>query len=213
MDGKIKYRDFRSSDFPYMKRMFCKAFGLEEYSDDEEVMNHLLANYLYSYLERESYIIIAEDNSIPVGFLIGNYRENIKEYTKLKYMIMEKYHKFFLRKLESGKKYIRCKGLIEEANRKLIENRKERFDSELILFVVDESMRGHGVGTGMLEKFKKYLIDSGGKNLYLYTDDFCDVNYYRRMKFRQEDSRIVNLGQGEEESRFYLFSIPVRKIS
>lgn len=209
MESTIKYRRFKSSDLTDMEKMFCKAFELESYSNDKNVMHHILANYIYTYLQRESYVIIAECNSKPVGFLIGNYRYNIKKKTKIKYFFLKQYHRAFLTHISSGKKYFHCKSLIQETDKALIKSKKSLFDSELILFVVDDSMQGRGVGTTMLQMFKKYLLSNGGQTLYLYTDDYSNVNYYRKMSFKEEDSRRVKLEKGEKAAGFYLFSIPV----
>lgn len=213
MDSTIKYRKFKSSDITYMEEMFCKAFELESYSSDKHVMHHILANYLYTYLQRESYIIIAECNSRPVGFLIGNYRDKIKNKTRIKYYLLRQYHKAFLTHISSGQKYFHCKSLIQKTDKALIKAKQSAFDSELILFVVDDSVQGRGVGTTMLHMFKEYLLSNGGRKLYLYTDDYSNVNYYRRMSFKEENSRRIRLDKGEKPAGFYLFSIPVRELT
>ena len=203
----LEIRKFRVADIPRVRDMFCEAFELDCYSKSRHVMRHLLDHYLCTYLRESDYAITVSQKETIVGFLFGC---GPKRHGRAIYKIIRTYHGLFLPLSRGGRAYIRCKGLIEAADRSL-HDEAPAADSELMLFVVRSDLRGSGVGKTMLMEFKRWLVDNGIKDMQLSTDDYCDVDYYRRRGYTELGVRHIEFIPGEIR-KFYLFTIPVAHI-
>jgi ribosomal protein S18 acetylase RimI-like enzyme len=202
MDG-VHFRRFKARDIARVRDMFSEAFKLGTYSDDPFVMRHLLDHYLCAYLGRATYSVVAEENGRALGFLMGTARFD----ERIGYRLLELYHALFLIFRRAGRVYFRGRRLIERADRSMRRSAPPA-DCELILFVVDRSARGRGVGREMLRMFRRYLEGEGARTMFLFTDDYSDVGYYRTRGYAEEGVREIRFSPGDE-ARFYLFSIPV----
>lgn len=198
---------FRLSDISKVRGMFCEAFGLDCYSESRFVMRHLLDHYLCGYLMESDYAITVRNAYGVEGFLLGCTQ---KRKGKPVYRFLRAYHRIFLPFSHGGRGYIRCKRLIERADAAM---RREAPvpESELILFVVRPESRGGGVGRGMLMVFRDWLVENNVKSMQLFTDDYCDVDYYRRRGYVQLGKRRIEFMPGVG-SWFYLFTIAVDRI-
>lgn len=202
MDG-VHFRRFETRDIARVRDMFSEAFKLGIYSDNPLVMRHLLDHYLCAYLGGATYSLVAEEDGRALGFLMGAARFD----ERIGYRMMELYHALFLIFRRAGRAYFRGRRLIEKADRAMRRNASPA-DCELILFVVDKSARGRGVGREMLRLFRRYLEERGAKRLFLFTDDYSDVGYYRARGYVQEGVRRIAFSK-DDVAQFYLFSIPV----
>lgn len=202
MDG-VHFRRFEARDIAHVREMFSEAFKLGTYSDDPFVMRHLLDHDLCAYLGRATYSVVAEEGGRVLGFLMGAARFD----EKIGYRLMELYHALFLIFRRAGRAYFRGRRLIERADRSMRHGAPPA-DCELVLFVVDRSARGRGVGREMLRMFRHYLEAQGARTMFLFTDDYSDVGYYRARGYREEGVREITFAPGDA-ARFYLFSIPV----
>lgn len=78
---------------------------------------------------------------------------------------------------------------INRVDRRLIRGAKNRYDAEVTLFLVDERIRGGGVGgflfDDLLERFRRV----GVRRYYLFTDTGCNVGFYtcRGLTHRREE--------------------------
>lgn len=199
----VHFRRFEARDVARVRDMFSEAFKLGIYSDDPFVMRHLLDHDLCAYLGRATYSVVAEAGERALGFLVGASRFD----ERIGYRLMELYHALFLIFRRAGRTYLREQRLIARADRSMRKNAPPA-DCELILFVVDKGARGKGVGREMLRRFRRFLEARGAKRLFLFTDDYSDVNYYRVRGYVQEGVREISFSP-DDAARFYLFSIPV----
>ncbi len=202
MDG-VHFRRFEARDIPRVRDMFSEAFKLGTYSANPFVMRHLLDHYLCAYLGRATYSLVAEENGCVRGFLLGATRFD----ERIGYRLMELYHALFLIFRHAGWAYFKGRRLIERADRSMRKNAPPA-DCELILFVVDSSVRGRGVGRDLLRQFRRYLEKKRAHTMFLFTDDYSDVDYYRARGYEEEGVRRIEFS-ADDVARFYLFSIPV----
>lgn len=203
----IKFDKFRISDLRRVRRMFCEAFELDCYSDSRFVMRHLLDHYLCGYLCESDYAIVARSMRGVEGFLLGCASQRRGMYI---YRLFKACHRLFLPFSHGGRGYIRCKRLIDDADASL-RREASMADSELQLFVVDKDAWGTGIGRSMLLEFRKWLMERGAGSMQLFTDDYCDVEYYRKRGYEQLGVREIEFMPGAA-SMFYLFSIGVKNI-
>ena len=205
MDG-VHFRRFEARDIARVRDMFSEAFKLGTYSDKPHVMRHLLDHYLCAYLGGATYSVVAEEDGRALGFLLGASRFD----ERIGYRLMELYHAFFLVFRRAGWAYFRGRWLIERADRSMRRHAPPA-DCELVLFVVDRQARGKGVGREMLRLFRRYLEENGARTMFLFTDDYSDVDYYRTRGYAEEGVRRIEFAR-DDVARFYLFSIPVELV-
>lgn len=203
----MELRNFKVCDIARVRDMFCEAFELGCYSKNRFVMRHILDHYLCCYLAGTDMAIAAEDDDGIAGFLLGCTQ---KRNGRAIYRLLKLYHSMFLPFSHGGRAYIRCKRLIEDADMSMRAEAPVP-ESELQLFVVRADKRGSGIGRKMLTEFKILLMKNGVQNMQLFTDDYCDVEYYRIRGYEQLGARHIEFAPGID-SMFYLFSTTVDKI-
>ena len=206
MNG-ITLRSFGPADISRVRGMFCRAFELDCYSNSRFVMRHLLDHYLCSYLREADYAIAACANGEVTGFLLGCGK---RRRGKGIYALLRAYHRLFLPFSRGGRAYLHCKRLIDQADESLKAAAPEA-DGELMLFVVRPEERNRGTGRKMLQAFREWLAKQGALTMQLFTDDYCDVDYYRTRGYEQLGVRHIEFMPGRK-SAFYLFSISVERI-
>ena len=203
----ITLDEFRVSDIPKIRDIFCEAFELECYGDNRFVHRHLLDHYLCGYLMEADHAVIARSENGIEGFLFGC---SGSRSGKAVYALLKAYHRLFLPLSRGGRGYMRCKQLIDDADAAL-RRAAPPLESELLLYVVRAESRKKGVGRLMLADFKKWLQDRNIKNMQLFTDNWSDVDYYRRRGYEQLGVEYIEFFPGDD-SEFYLFTIAVDKI-
>lgn len=203
----MELREFRISDVRRVRDMFCEAFELDCYSKSRFVMRHLLDHYLCGYLMEADYAVTMRSGNETTGFLLGC---SEKRRGRSIYRFLRAYHRAFLPLFRGGRAYMRCKKLIEDADSSM-RSKAPSPESELILFVVRSDLRGRGEGCRLLMEFRNWLVENNVKNMQLFTDDYCDVDYYRERGYTQLGVRHIEFAPGID-SYFYLFSIPVEEI-
>ena len=203
----ITLDEFRVSDIPKIRDIFCEAFELECYGDNRFVHRHLLDHYLCGYLMEADHAVIARSENGIEGFLFGCSGDRNGNPI---YAIMKAYHRLFLPFSRGGRGYIHCKRLIDNADEAL-RLAAPPPEGELLLYVVRRESRGKGVGRQMLTAFKKWLQNRGIARMQLFTDNWSDVDYYRKRGYEQLGVEHIQFFPGDE-SEFYLFAIDVNKI-
>lgn len=203
----IRLEKFRPADMRRIRGIFCEAFALECYDDNHFVMRHLLDHYLCGYLKEADYAMLARSPEGIEGFLFGC---SSKRRGRNVYALLKAYHRLFLPLSRGGRGYLHCKKLIDDADAAL-RRVSPPPESELLLFVVRKESRGKGVGRHMLENFRDWLQAQGISGMQLFTDNWSDVDYYRKRNYRQLGVEHIRFFPGDE-SEFYLFTIDVDRI-
>lgn len=206
-NDEITLRSFEPADISRVRGMFCQAFELDCYSKSRFVMRHLLDHYLCGYLAETDFAITACANGAVVGFLLGC--DTLRRGKRI-YALLQAYHRMFLPFSRGGRGYMRCKRLIARADASLKAAAPEE-DGELMLFVVRPEERNRGAGRKMLRAFRDWLIRRDAHTIQLFTDDYCDVDYYRARGYEQLGVRHIEFIPGDA-SAFYLFRISVDRM-
>jgi GNAT superfamily N-acetyltransferase len=201
---RVHYRQIRNGDFYYLRRIVGDAWELNAYSENKFIRNLLLQHYLYSYLSIQNYMLVADINNIPVGFIMGRCDKIFDKSKTYKYRRRATIIGVFLRLFLIGRIYLRNKELIEKADHQMMQHRT--FDAELVLFAVDDKYRRHGIGKYLLNEFKQYATNNSAKHLYLFTDCYSDVDYYRSRGYKQlGQTEVQFFDEKDKMSEFFLF--------
>ena len=97
---------------------------------------------------------------------------------------------------------------INETYDYFLENSKEEYDGVLSLFIVSEEVRGCGIGKELIRKFKSYLNNEGVEKIYLFTDSFCNYEFYDHLGFKRKNKKIINYLRNNKRNNLdiYLYS-------
>lgn len=86
---------------------------------------------------------------------------------------------------------------------RLMRGLKSRYDAEIVLFLVDERMRGRGVGRALFDYVLKAFRTAGVRRYFLYTDTTCDVGFYDHRGLTRFRERRMTHDDGEDT--YYLY--------
>ncbi|KAB8291515.1 GNAT family N-acetyltransferase [Bifidobacterium avesanii] len=87
---------------------------------------------------------------------------------------------------------------------KLLHGLKSRYDAEIVLFLVDERMRGGGVGRTLFDHALSRFRTAGVRRYFLFTDTTCDVGFYDHRGLTRMRERYVPHRDGGSDT-FYLY--------
>lgn len=92
---------------------------------------------------------------------------------------------WFKAKKKDFSDYLEAKDFKESYKKidQLIEINKENFDSEIALFIVSSEFQGQGLGKSLLNQYFKYCKKNSFKNLILWTDYDCNLEFYPKAGF------------------------------
>lgn len=101
-----------------------------------------------------------------------------------------------------------CDLLVRDA--RLLHGLSDRYDGEVVLFVVDERLRGRGVGRLLFDEAMLRFREAGVLRYFLFTDSTCDVGFYdHRGLVRMRSSRVRHADGSADE--FYLYEGETRR--
>lgn len=188
-------RDLREDDIPGIVDILRRTWDMQDdygISEDEEIS--LMTNYFADLMERTTYVKVADDDGlcgVVMGSVFSDEPIDLKiEKVAVRYDIATK-----------------DLAAINDADDSMLEECSNRgFDCELILYIVDPTMKGKGIGRTMMENVIDHFKERGCRKMFLFTDGFCDVGIYRHLGYHEEISVPVKQGPEEKVFTFYLFS-------
>lgn len=77
-----------------------------------------------------------------------------------------------------GRRGLRDMRSLRGIDAKLLRNIESPFDAEVVLFLVDESHRGQGVGRLLFNQAMAGFLHAGVRRYYLFTDTRCNIGFY-----------------------------------
>ncbi len=208
---EIKYEKMTKSDYPEIKNLIKEAW-FNEYPFARKYIKQYEDGYLYMYLYESDYQVVAKDNGKVVGFIFGKYK-NPPFKVRLKYAL--KLLGLGIKMLFSypGRRGIKMTLITNKINNKLLKPHKKDLQAELVLFIVDENYRKHGIGSTLQEDFCEYLKKHNVKNVYLYTDTYSNFEYYEHRGYVRKRALPVDFKiKGEEMDPLPEYFIYVKEL-
>lgn len=211
MSSSIYYRQLEGKDFKILTKILSSTWQLNEYSKNKKITK-LIARYDFlNYLCKSNYSLISSVNGKPVGVLLARNEKKYNIFSQFFNKIKKAFLWIRLIFLSSGRKYLKENKIMAKADKKLRKNHHRRYGAEFVLFAVKKNYKGQGVGSEMLDIFIKYLNDNKINTYYLYTDEYCNVDYYIKHDFTKLDETDVMFDGDKEPSTFYIFSYNINK--
>lgn len=89
-------------------------------------------------------------------------------------------------------------GLYDEVNKELFTKYSENNspDGEIIFLAANPNIKIKGIGTMLLNELEKHIK---GKQVFLFTDDFCTYQFYEHRGFKREGEKNIELDFGDKK--------------
>lgn len=194
---KVIYRTIEKKDYPQVQNLICTSFGLDSYVSDAKALDIIKKRYLCSCLAEQTYNQVAEVDGQIVGVIMGASDHDKHNAFNMVQTIRSLF--YTLRLILFHRKACSGQGNIHKAYGELIQGRKKRYDGVLTLFIVQEKMRGLGIGKKLLKSVQAYWKLKGTCCSYLYTDDTCNYGFYEHMGLtRAAETKVDILRYGKK---------------
>jgi len=199
----VSFRPVSEKDIDFIKEMINRTWEFDAYTKEASMIDLILCNYLESLLDRSNYGEMAICNDSPIGFLFG--RCDTTSGQDLKYLSCFKSISDEKARDIGWDNYRQDLIKIKDADDLLIKDKRDLFEGELTLFIIDDSYRKNGIGRLLLNRFMKHLTENDVKRAYLFTDDYCNFGFYNKIGFCQENMTSINLSDSNNR-KFFLYS-------
>jgi len=159
--------------------------------------------------------IVENDEGKAMGCLVGTIKKNVTIAHRLKAIkdICELSFKTIFKILTGklgpvGEVFERLKEIGSLIGN--LERDKAKFDGVVELFILDESLRGKGLGKRMMNTFVSECKQEGAKSITLWTDRGCTFEFYDKYGFemhRKIHSPILSFPECSENGFVYKYTI------
>ena len=204
----IKYETMTKNDHKDIKRLITEAW-FSDYTFKDFYIKLYASGYLNMYLAHADYKVVAKDGNKVVGFIFGNYKKP-SFFVRLKAYLKLLLYMFIMLFSFPGRRGLRITLITNKVNNKLIKQYKKDLKNELVLFIVDESYQGNGIGSKLEKMFCEYLKERNVKNVYLYTDTYSNYKYYEKRNYKRLAEEKVDFKIKNEtsfsKSKYYLYA-------
>lgn len=203
----IKYETMTKQDHKAIKRLITEAW-FSDYPFKEKYIKLYASGYLNMYLAKSDYQVVVKDKDKVVGFIFGNIK---KAPFKQRFISKLKLFFYFIYMLFSypGRRGIKITLITNKVNKKLLAPYKKLVKNELILFIVDEKYRGHGIGSNLEKMYTDALKEKGIKNVFLFTDTYSNYEYYEHRGYKRKGALPVDFKLKNSEidpvSEYYIY--------
>lgn len=178
----VAITDFRDDYASQLDSMFNEAFQLHQMVPAGKFLDDLIAINVLTVLSSAAWLRLAVRNGRPVGIIAAKVANRKKHAGAKKYRgTLARTAARFL-----GRALIRPQIMREvigsaSAQSKVIRKAKANGHSlknELLIFAVDESIRGTGVGGRLYAEFLEHLRKVGAEHYHLQTNTLCTYEFY-----------------------------------
>lgn len=202
---EIFFRELCSSDIIAVKHMLEEIWEIDKFTaGNSKTANCIISSILYNDLITQNYSEIAVLDGNVVGVLLARIKDS--KNTHIIWTLKSLYYSLCLKVFKKNKagcmEYLK----VEQSFKKLLV--QNSFDSELIFFMVNDNLRGKGVGKSLLSHYLDKCRSNDVVNLCLVTDTQCNYEYYDRIGFTLEceDAFRLELSSGPAEHKTFLYS-------
>lgn len=183
----IEIRDLDKKDYEIVRQFAIEGMDIRRYSSIPYEIYLYSKFFFYLELLRATQILAAYDEDKLVGVLFVEIKGEPTKVNSLWYKGIVKSIGMLMPLMFNGQSL-----LYDEANEAMFAEytKTNKPDGELVFFAVDPTLQGKGIGTLLLQELEKR---EKGKEIYLYTDSGCNVEFYNHKNFVKEQVRDITM--------------------
>lgn len=207
-----KFISFRFNHINIVSDMVRDVWHLEDSIKNKILLKSLCNAYVCHILSKSNYRYLLYKNNKPVSFLCARIEKN-KLYFRYFYLFLCFLNLFIAEMFKHGRSIIKYQLGYNKMLEELYKKAGRQYDAELILFMTFSGYQNSGYGRQLINKFNKDFKDNGLKNIYLYTDNYCDYKMYERAgcKLVCKDSKNFIFTTDEFFQEIYLYEYVIKE--
>lgn len=208
--SNYQLRELQKRDYSRIETLISKAWSYPLFCATDKIVKHMSRVFLQACLTDHTFAKTAVHNGEVVGVILGK-KENEYHRTKnLRHYLSVIYHVLCLLVSKDGRSALKVIFNSMRTFQSLLKKNQTKFDGEVVFFVVDEKMRGMGIGKKLLQTFKEYMNESKSSSVYVFTDTTCNYKFYESQGFeRIEEKKLMVplLTQSSIQVDYFLYQI------
>lgn len=201
---EFSIREYQKEDFQDLVAIIRKTWHYDEFCSPSVALK-LSKLYLISCLTDSTYSRVALQNGKPVGLILG---KNIKAHHCPFHLKVKQFFEIAALCLsKEGRTVSKMFQSIECIDQELLKDCQKPYPAELVLFAVDSSLRGNGIGKMLFQSFLDYMKEQHMEEFYLFTDTTCNYGFYEHqgMSRRSETSKRFDIKGQLAKMRFFIY--------
>lgn len=171
----MQIREFHWSDTPRIVEMIDHVWHLDRMFGNKTNGMIFSQEYFYDVLNHSTHVFVSFHEQELIGFIALNiqghdYLTIPQQYQDILYHQHSHFHKINSYRQKIKEYHQDCFSLLQQIHQK--------YDAEIVLFIVDEKYQHQGIGTRMYTFSEDILKEQGRQNYMLYTDSMCLFSFY-----------------------------------
>lgn len=171
----MQIREFHWSDTPRIIEMIDHVWHLDQMFGNKTNGMIFSQEYFYDVLNHSTQVFVSFHEQELTGFIALNIQGHDYLTIPQQYQDMLDHQHSDFHKINSYRQKIKeyhqdCSSLLQQVHQK--------YDAEIVLFIVDEKYQHQGIGTRMYTFSEDILKEQGCQNYMLYTDSMCSFSFY-----------------------------------
>lgn len=204
MDSSIILRSINKTDYNAIADIISDTWKYKDFCS-EKTAHKMGLLYISSCLCSQTFNKVALKNNEIVGVIMGNDNKNPNTTLKNRIFFTKSYIKMCLSK--EGRKVVKTFRGINGIDKKLLNDSRRTFDSELAFFAVKDNMRGTGVGNALYASLMDYFKEISSANFYLFTDTTCNFGFYEHKGISRIGEKTICLNLDSPKNiTFYIYA-------
>jgi len=207
MNKTVVIRRFYKEDAPALEDVIRKTWKYDAFcsSDTAARLAHV---YLYSCLANQTFTAVAIVDGKPCGIIMAKHIQKHRCPFSLKLQSLLAIVRLLIKR--EGREICSFYGKIRNVDQELLDGSGQTYGGELSFFVLDEAVRGLGIGKQLYAAALTYMRQENIQSFYLlYTDSSCNYGFYehRGMQRRGETEMVVKLAGQQALMKFFLYDV------
>ncbi|PJM72609.1 hypothetical protein CS006_08525 [Bifidobacterium primatium] len=178
MTSQAVLRAMRTEDMPKIEDIVRRTWNYDGLVSPRTA--ELLARIdACNCLSRRTFMRVADIDGDVAGLIVVNDRRNPRRDLRLTFRQIASYAA--LATSRDGREGLAMFHEYMRTDRELSRDARTQgmsYDGEIVLFIVNDRYRGHGVGRRLFDAALEHMDDAGIGDFFLYTDTTCDFGFY-----------------------------------
>lgn len=193
----MQIREFHWSDTLRMIEMIDHVWHLDQTFGNETNGMIFSQEYFYDVLNNSTHVFVSCHEQELTGFIALNIQGHDYMTIPCSYqnMLYHQHHDFY--KIDDYRQRMKeyhqdCSSLFQQV--------QQKYDAEIVLFIVDKKYQNQGMGTKMYTFSEDIFKEKGCQNYMLYTDSMCSFSFYDHHQMK-----LLASCQKEKDFTIYLY--------
>lgn len=204
MNKTVDIRRFYKEDAYALEDVIRKTWKYDAFCSSETAAR-LAHVYLYSCLANQTFNAVAIVDGKPCGIIMAKHIQKHRCPFSLKLQSLLAIVRLLITR--EGREIYSFHGKIRNVDQELLDGSGKTYGGELSFFVLDEAVRGLGIGKQLYAAALTYMRQENIQSFYLlYTDSSCNYGFYEHRGV-QRRGEIVELAGQQAPMKFFLYDI------